>query len=140
MLIMKIKDTEYKVKFGFNAFADSDLMERTEELLKIFDDKEHTEDAYGMVRLKEMFVVVRELLYMGFQKYNPVESLAAVGDLMDDYLDEGTEEHPHDLLDIFGDLVHELMEQGFLRGVTANLMEVGQKSAKKPQDHLKAKK
>jgi hypothetical protein len=140
MMTMTIKGTEYKIYFSFNAFADSDLMERTEALIKIFDDKENKEDAYGMGRLKETFIVVRELLYEGFKKYNAVDSLTAVGDLMDDYLDEGTEEHPHDLLEIFSSLTTELMERGFLSGLTANLIEAGQKAAKKPQDHLKAQK
>lgn len=139
MLTMSIKGAEYKIYFSFNSFVDSDLMERTEALIKIFDDKENKEDSYGMGRLKEMFTVVRELLFEGFKKYNPVDSLQAVGELMDDYLDEGTDEHPHDLLEIFADLSNELMERGFLKGLTANLMK-SQKEVKKPQDHLKAQK
>lgn len=140
MMILKVKDVEYKVKFGFNCFADTDLMERTEALIKIFDDSEHTEDKYGMGRIKEMFIVVRELLFQGFQKYNPVESLEKVGDILDDYADEGTEEEPHDLLNLFGLLTHELMEEGFLKGVMNAVKKAAPKQPKKPQDHLKAQK
>lgn len=136
MMTLTIKGVEYKVKYGFNSFVDTDLMERTESMIKIFDDKANAEDKYGMGRIKEMFSVVRELLFVGFQKYNPVESLEAVGNLLDDYMEEGTEENPHDLLEIFGQISHELMEEGFLKGV----MTAVEKTAKKPQDHLKAQK
>ena len=140
MMILKVKDVEYKVKFGFNSFVDTDLMERTEALIKIFDDKEYSEDKYGMGRIKEMFTVVRELLFVGFQKYNPAISLTAVGDILDDYMDEGTEEEPHDLLNLFELLSHELMEEGFLKGVMNAVEEAAPKQPKKPQDHLKAQK
>ena len=133
---MTVKGVEYKVKFGFNSFVDTDLMERTEAMIKIFDDKANKEDIYGMGRIKEMFTVVRELLFVGMQKYNPMESLEKVGELLDDYIDEGTEENPHDLLELFGNLSNELMNEGFLKGV----MTAVEKTAKKPQDHLKAQK
>ena len=136
MMTMTVKGVEYKVKFGFNSFVDTDLMERTEAMIKIFDDKANKEDIYGMGRIKEMFTVVRELLFVGMQKYNPMESLEKVGELLDDYIDEGTEENPHDLLELFGNLSNELMNEGFLKGV----MTAVEKTAKKPQDHLKAQK
>ena len=136
MMILTVKGTEYKVKFGFNSFVDTDLMERTEAMIKIFDDKANKDDVYGMGRIKEMFTVVRELLFVGFKKYNAVESLEAVGNLLDDYIEEGTEENPHDLLELFGNLSNELMSEGFLKGV----MTAVEKQAKKPQDHLKAQK
>lgn len=137
MMKITVKGTEYRVKFGFNSFVDTDLMERTEALIKIFDDKANKDDIYGIGRIKEMFSVVRELLYVGFQKYNPIDTQVAVGDLLDDYMEEGTEENPHDLLELFGQLSHELMEEGFLKGV---MNAVEKTAAKKPQDHLKAQK
>lgn len=136
MMTLTIKGVDYKVKFGFNSFVDTDLMERTEAMIKIFDDKANKEDVYGMGRIKEMFSVVRELLFVGFKKYNPVETQEEIGNLLDDYMEEGTEENPHDLLELFGNLSHELMEEGFLKGV----MNAVEKTAKKPQDHLKAQK
>lgn len=141
MMVIKVKDKEYKVKFGFNCFIDTDLLERTEKLIKIFDDSEHKDDKYGMERIKDLFTVTRELLFVGFKKYNPLETLEDVGNLLDDYADEGTEENPHDLLELFGTLSNELMNEGFLKGVmnaTASVPQ--QRAAKKPQDHLKAQK
>ena len=47
-MVLKVKDKEYKVKFGYNSFCDTDLMDRTSDLLKIFqgagveDDKDVT--------------------------------------------------------------------------------------------------
>lgn len=137
MMTLTVKGTEYKVKFGFNSFVDTDLMERTEAMIKIFDEKANKDDVYGMGRIKDMFTIVRELLYVGFQKYNPVESLTKVGELLDDYIEEGTEENPHDLLELFGNLSNELMNEGFLKGV---MTAVEKQAAKKPQDHLKAQK
>ena len=136
MMTLTVKGVEYKVKFGFNSFVDTDLMERTEAMIKIFDEKANKDDVYGMGRIKEMFSVVRELLFVGFKKYNPFENVAEIGDLLDDYIEEGTEENPHDLLELFGQLSEELMNEGFLKGV----MNAVEKQAKRPQDHLKAQK
>jgi len=139
MMTLVVKGTEYKVKFGFNSFVDTDLMERTEELMKIFDDEENKDDKYGMSRIKDLFTCVRELLFVGFKKYNPVETLEEVGNLLDDYIDEGTEENPHDLLELFGNIANELMNEGFLKGIMDKVAE-NAPAPKVPRDHLKAQK
>ena len=134
-MTLKVKETEYKVKFGFNSFVDSDLMERTETMMRVFDDDANKDDKYGMLRMKDLFTCVRELLFVGFQKYNPVPSVQDVGNLLDDYLEEGTEENPHDLLELFSQIANELMNEGFLKG----LMNEAQKKVQ-PKDHLKSQK
>lgn len=138
MMTIIVNSTEYKVKFGFNSFVDTDLMERTEAMLKIFDDELNKDDKFGITRAKELFACVRDLLFVGFQKYNPVEDKQAVGNLLDDYLDEGTEENPHDLMELFGEIANELMDSGFLKGLFQAQTEQPQK--KIPKDHLKAQK
>lgn len=135
MMNLVVKGTEYKVKFGFNSFVDSDLMERTETMMRVFDDDANKDDKYGMARMKDLFTCVRELLFVGFQKYNPLPTTQDVGNLLDDYLEEGTEENPHDLLELFSQLANELMNEGFLKG----LMNEAQKKVQ-PKDHLKAQK
>lgn len=127
MMTLLIGGKEYKVKFSYNSFADTDLMERTETLIKVFDDDANKDDKYGMARIKDLFVCVRDLLYAGFQKYNPVESKEELGDLLDTYCDEGTEENPHDLLELFTQLTDELMNQGFLRGLLSRVTQQGAK-------------
>ncbi len=116
MMVLKVKDTEYKVKFGYNSFCDTDLMERTEDLLKLFqsagadDDK----DVAGLGKVRELFLCVRDLLFVGFKKFNPVETVQEVGDIIDDYHDEAPEGEKRGVMNIFTQLSEELMNAGFL--------------------------
>ena len=116
MMVLKVKEKEYKVKFGYNSFCDTDLMERTEDLLKLFqsagadDDK----DVAGLGKVKELFLCVRDLLFVGFKKFNPVENVQEVGDIIDDYHDEAPEGEKRGVMNIFTQLSEELMNEGFL--------------------------
>lgn len=117
-MVLKVKEKEYKVKFGYNSFCDTDLMERTEDLLKLFqstgaDDK----DVTGLGKVKELFLCVRDLLFVGFKKFNPVETVQEVGDIIDDYHDEAPEGEKRGVMDIFTQLSDELMNEGFLGDV-----------------------
>lgn len=143
MMVLNVKGKEYKVKFGYNSFCDTDLMDRTSDLLKIFQgaDVEDDKDVTGMGKIKELFSCVRDLLYVGFKKNNPVETVQEVGDILDDYHDEATEEDKRGILDLFTQLTEELMREGFL----ADLMEqmaktTEEKVVKIPQDHKKSQK
>lgn len=119
MMTLKIKDKEYKVKFGYNSFCDTDLMERTSTLLSVIRGAgaASDDDVFGMGRIKDLFDCVRELLFVGFKKYNPVDTVQEIGDLLDDYNDEGTEENPHGILDLFTLLTEELLNAGFLSDI-----------------------
>ena len=129
MYSLKIGDKEYKVKFGFNSFCDTDLMDRTKTLIMLFqaEDVSGDEDVSGLGKIKDLFTCVRDLLFVGFQKYNPVNSPQEVGNLLDQYHDEGTEEDPHGIMDLFSNLSGELMSEGFL----ADLMKAGAESQKR---------
>ena len=117
MMTITIGGVEYKVRFSYNRFCDSDLMDRTTEALEYMKssikaaqkDKDYT---------KKLFVLVRELLYEGFLKHNP-KTKEEIGDLLDDYFDEGTEEEPHGLLDIFTMIISELVARGFIGDLLA---------------------
>lgn len=115
-MVLKVKEKEYKVKFGYNSFCDTDLMERSEDLLKLFqsagadDDK----DVAGLGKVRELFLCVRDLLFVGFKKFNPVETVQEVGDIIDDYHDEAPEDEKRGVMDIFTKLSEELMNEGFL--------------------------
>lgn len=115
MMELTIGKKNYKVKFGFNSFCDTDLMDRTGDLLRVFQEAEVADDTdinqIGMI--KDLFACVRELLFVGFQKYNPVESLQVIGDLLDDWKDEETDEE-RGIFGLFTQLTDELMSQGFL--------------------------
>ncbi len=110
MTTLKIKDKEYKIKFGYNSFCDTDLLDRTSDIMGILQDKEVQKD---MNFTRKMFQVTRELLFEGFKKFNPVASLEVVGNLLDDYLDEGTDDENHGLMSIFGLVAQELLAEGF---------------------------
>ena len=140
MMVLKVKENEYKVKFGYNSFCDTDLMDRTSTLLKIFQGEavEEDKDVAGINRIKDLFCCVRDLLFVGFQKYNPVDCVQDIGDILDDYRDEATEDNKHGLLDLFTTLTEELMNEGFLSDLLKATEE--NQTAKIPQDHKKPKK
>ena len=145
MMTLKVKENEYKVKFGYNSFCDTDLMDRTSDLLKIFkeEDVEDDNDAKAVGKVKDLFLCVRDLLFVGFKKFNPVETVQDVGDILDDYHDEATEDDSRGILDLFTDLTEELMNEGFLGDLLSQMEEVPEettKAQKVPQDHKKSQK
>lgn len=144
-MTLKVKENEYKVKFGYNSFCDTDLMDRTSDLLKIFkeEDVEDDNDAKAVGKVKDLFLCVRDLLFVGFKKFNPVETVQDVGDILDDYHDEATEDDSRGILDLFTDLTEELMNEGFLGDLLSQMEEVPEetkKAPKVPQDHKKSQK
>ena len=145
MMTLKVKENEYKVKFGYNSFCDTDLMDRTSDLLKIFieEDVEDDDGAKAIGKIKDLFLCVRDLLFVGFKKFNPVETVQDVGNILDDYNDEATESDSRGILDLFTDLTEELMNEGFLGellGQTGEMTEKTPKTQKVPQDHKKPQK
>ena len=143
MLILKVKDKEYKVKFGYNSFCDTYLMERTTDLLKLFQKQNVVDDKDVSVagKVKDLFSCVRDLLYVGFEKHNPVENVQEVGDILDDYHDEAKEKgERRGILDIFTRLTEELMNEGFLVDLMNDLEEANGNQVKVPQDHKKPQK
>lgn len=144
-MILNVKGKEYKVRFGYNSFCDTDLMDRTSDLLKLFQGEEVVDDkdVIGMGKIKELFSCVRDLLFVGFQKYNPVKKKQEVGEILDDYHDEATDNDKRGILDLFTDLTEELMSEGFLGEFLETIVETqekAEKSPKTPQDHKKPQK
>lgn len=145
MMVLTVKDKEYKVKFGYNSFCDTDLMDRTSNLIKLFngEEAEDDKDVIGLGKLKELFVCVRDLLFVGFQKYNPVETVQEIGEILDDYREESTDENPKGLLELFTSLTTELMDEGFLgdmlKAMKQTVEEVEQSKKITPMDHQKPK-
>ena len=145
MMVLKVKDNEYKVKFGYNSFCDTDLMDRTTDLLKLLQgaEVEDDKDVAGLGIIKEMFLCVRDLLFVGFQKYNAVETVQEIGEIIDDYHDEAHDGEKRGILDLFTNLSEELMNEGFLGEVLeafAENQEETEKKPKTPQDHKKSQK
>lgn len=132
MMVLKVKDTEYKVKFGYNSFCDTDLMERTEDLINLFRNSgvEDDKDVIKLGKFKELFSCVRDLLFFGFKKNNPVNTVQEVGDIIDDYHDETPEGENRGVMNIFMKLSEELVNEGFLGEV---LREI---AAQEPEEEM----
>ena len=141
MMTLRVKKNEYKVKFGYNSFCDTDLMDRTTDLLKLFQgaEIEDDKDVIGMGKIKELFSCVRDLLFVGFQKFNPVENKQQIGNILDDYHDDAPEGEKRGILDLFTQLTEELMNEGFLGEFLEDIAET-QENTKTPQDHKKPQK
>ena len=116
MMILTVKKKEYKVKFGYNCFCDTDLMEKTNDLIKLLQSNtaKNDEDVIGIGKFKNLFCVVRDLLYTGFQKYNPVKTKQEIGNILDDYIDEETDEE-RGIFQLFMSISDELFNTGFLK-------------------------
>ena len=141
MMVLKVKDNEYKVKFGYNSFCDTDLMERTSDLLNLFNgaDVADDKDVTGMGKIKELFSCVRDLMFVGFKKFNPVEKVQEIGEILDDYNDEATEDDKRGILDLFTKLTEELMNEGFLQDLMEQLEKTVDNQREVQQDHKKQK-
>lgn len=143
MMKLSIDGKEYKVKFGYNCFCDTDLMDRVQSLAGLFSEKETESDSdVGQIgKMKDLFCVVRELLFVGFEKYNPVEDVQVIGDILDMYIDEEAEEE-RGLFELFTALSDELLSGGFLSSLMGTAVENSEmeNGAKKPTDHKKARK
>lgn len=117
MTILKIGKKDYKIKFGYNCFCDTDLMDKVQEMAKTFSQKgspENDSDVAAMGKIKDLFCIVRELIFVGFKKYNPVLNVQEVGDLLDQYKDEAKDGEERGLIQLFNLLSDELMKEGFL--------------------------
>lgn len=121
MLVLNVNEKEYRVKFGYNSFCDTDLMDRTEALMRIFANNgaENDKDVATLGKVRELFCCVRELLFVGFEKYNPVKTLQEVGNIIDDYHDEIKADEKRDILSLFESLTMELLNEGFLKELLA---------------------
>ena len=137
MFELRIDNKDYKVQFGFNDFCDTDLLDRVQDIMVMFSKKDDDSVESGMKSVKDMFLVTRELLFLGFRRNNPVESIQEVGDLLDIYKKEGTEEEEHTLLSMFGLLTEDLLEEGFLSDLLKSAAEAANSKKVVPMDHQK---
>ena len=136
MTTITINGTEYKIKYGYNNFCDSDLMDRTTEVMGFITSSADKAQIKDSEYTRKLFVLVRELVFEGFKRYNP-KSIEEVGDLLDDYFDEGTEDDPHGLLDVFGIITQELIASGFIGDLLKKSQKAIEKMAKKVEKNKK---
>ena len=126
-MTLTINGKEYKVRFGYNSFCDSDIFDRVREMLAIMNGNNVETDAEvsALGKIRDLFSVTRDLLYIGLKKYNPVDSKEVLGDLLDDYRDEAPEGENRGILSLFLALTEELMNEGFLSDLIGELQNQG---------------
>jgi hypothetical protein len=134
-----IGEKEYAIQFGYNCFCDTDLLDRVNDISRILNGKEVEDDSdvAGLGKIKDLFSVVRELMFVGFQKHNPVAEITDIGDLLDTYRSEAQEGEKRGLLSLFELLSEELVAEGFLADLFEDLGKATEQEVKKPKDHLK---
>ena len=149
MMTLNISGKDYNVKFGYNNFCDSDLLDRVEDMMNLLNGSgvKTDKDVSNAGKMRDLFIIVRELLFEGFKKMNPVENVQEVGDLLDTYMDEtpkakegGEPEEERGVFALFLLLSNELMSEGFLADLMTNIVKISdavKESQKKPQDHKK---
>jgi len=138
-MTLHIGKKDYTVKFNYNCFCDTDLLDRVNDLGRIFQGAkvENDKDVTGMGKIRDLFVCVRDLLFTGLQEENPVENVQEVGKLLDQYKRETPEGEERGILQLFTMLAEELFAEGFLSDILNASVE---KASKTPQDHKKAQK
>lgn len=129
MTVISVNGKEYKIEFGYNSFCDTDLMDRTQSLITMFsaNDAATDDDVKAMGKIKDLFCCVRELIFVGLEKHNPVNDLKACGNLLDDYYAETKT----GLFDLFTMLAEELTNQGFLTDLLQKVEETAKTTKKK---------
>lgn len=145
MLKIKIKDKEYKLRFGYGVLAKTDLLERVQTIGNTVKEDN---------AMQKMLRTLAELFLAGAQKYHKEEfpydteeekepQIDKIYDLLDDYEDESTEEEPQSGFILFNLMQEELMANGFLSGAASvGAEEVARKQDVTviPMDHKKTAK
>lgn len=145
MTILKVNGKEYKIKFGYRALAKSKILKQVIEMQK---EVQENGNESMMDKISDIFDLLSDLVLAGLQKYNPEfkcdydmpssvsENMEKVYDLLDDYMDD---EEGESILDLFMNLVTELIDNGFLskksEAVEAALIQ--QNATVIPTDHQK---
>lgn len=123
MTKITVNDVDYKIEFGFNSLCDTDLLDRVQDMAALFNsaDAKNDSDVSAMGQIRELFCLVRELIYVGFQMHNPVDSVQEVGTLLDAYKKETPDGEERGLLALFTMLGEELANEGFLADLMTKL-------------------
>lgn len=129
MIILNVKGTEYKLKFGYRSFRRAGILREAVAMQKKMQDagkkkkKQEEETLEEIELLEEMFNLNSKLVLAALQKYhkefradykNPEsirECEEKVDDLLDEYMDE---DGAMDAGTMFGELLQELFSEGFL--------------------------
>ena len=118
MIALVINNETYNVEFDYNDFCDTDLLERVDTLMKVIGGTAGD----GIQTTKDVFCVVRELLFTGIKSDNRPDDIKGVGKLLDVYRKEKKEED-NVLMELFVTLTDELFDEGFLHDLVQMMTE-----------------
>lgn len=156
MIKLKVKDKEYKLKFGYKSFKKSGILKEVVAMqTKARESKEESgqgqeKDVENQVELlEEVLELNSKLVLIALQKhheefridYENKEEMNSlidrVDDFMDDYMDE---EDSMSIMELFNKLVDELFNNGFLSKKSEKLdaAAVAQDATVIPIDHLRS--
>lgn len=125
MIVIKVKDKEYEIEFGYRSLVKGGLIDKLAE----FENEKS---------ISKTLALIADLLLAGLIKHNAefdyrtddekAEKLDKVYDLMDslDAEDEGT-----DVFELYTAMSEELMKVGFLHKLTEGQKETEKPTAKK---------
>lgn len=146
MIKLKVNGAEYNLKFGYRVLAKTGLVGRVIEMRKLFSESGETTLVDNM---PELVNLTSDLVLAGLQKFNPdykvdyddsnsvKEALERLYDFMDDYMDDP--DTPA-VIDLFSDMVEELIDNGFLskKSLAMEKAATEQDATVIPMDHKKA--
>lgn len=117
MMKIDVKDKTYNLVYNYNCFCDTDLLDRLGGVIGMMftdDEKDNTPKSV-LSDFKDMFVSLRELLYLGLQKNHSDDfpNFECVGEFIDDYV----ESNDKTINDLFADILEELANKGFLKDI-----------------------
>lgn len=136
MIALVINNETYNVEFDYNDFCDTDLLERVDTLMGVIGGTAGN----GIQTTKDVFCVVRELLFVGIKSDNRPNDIKGVGKLLDAYRKEKTESD-NVLMELFVTLTDELFDEGFLHDLVLMTSEsVEQESKVVPMEKKTTKK
>ena len=158
MLKLKAAGKEYTIKFGYRVLAKTTLVQEVIRVQNMFSEKnnenedkdENEENERIAENLPSLISINSRLVLAGLQKCHKEEfgtdfddqdsvsaGLEKVYDLMDDYMDE---EDSLPIFDLFGTLVSELTDNGFLSKKSPEMEQAAteQDATVIPQDHLRS--
>lgn len=119
MIALTINNETYNVEFEYNDFCDTDTLERVDTLMNVIGGTGEG----GISDIKDVFCVVRELLFVGIKSDNKPDDIKAVGKLLDAYRKEKVEGENRSLKGLFTLLTDELFEEGFLNDLVQMVSE-----------------
>lgn len=128
MIKLKVKDKEYKLKFGYKSFKNSGILKEVVDMQKHLrgtdnDKEEEKSETDNLEAISDVFELNSKLVLAALQKnheefradYKNPDSINECVDKVDDLLDDYMEEPDSmSVMTLFEKLANELFDNGFL--------------------------